>query len=128
MCCPTERVAAIEAIGDFPEYASIKKCGRINLNGTNYQTSKLVLAEIDDYLQMAKETPNNIDLENEHFEDELFDLMGETGNFANLGKKELMTRAKELKTYAQSTNFYGGLVKHGQFNFVARLEYAKYSE
>lgn len=128
MCCPVERVAAVEAIGDLPNLPEISKCGRIAWNGTYYDTPKYVIAEIDDYMDMAHEVTNNIDIEDEQFGEELFDLMGATGNFVNMDTNDLLSRAEELRQYTERKNFHGGLAKKGQFNFVARLEYDTFSK
>lgn len=128
MCCPKERVAAVEAIGDLPDLPEVSKCGRIEWNGTYYDTSKYVSAKIDDYMEMEQDTTSNIDIADEQFGDELFDLMGATGNFMNVDTNDLLSRAEELKEYTEKTNFYGGLAQTGQFNFVARLEYDTFSK
>jgi hypothetical protein len=124
-----ERVAAVQAIGKVPNVLpEVSKCGRISWNGTYYESAKYMKAELDDYIDMAQEKHNNIDVDDEDFSDELFDLMGATGNFKNIGTEELVSRAKEMKTYAEYTNFYGGLAQEGQFKFIARLQYETYSE
>jgi len=128
MCCPVDRVAAVEAIGDLPDLLQVSKCGRIEWNGTYYDTPKYVMAEIDDYVDMAHEVSNNIDIDDEQFGEELFDLMGATGNFVNMDTNDLLGRAEELRQYTEKTNFHGGLAKNGQFNFVARLQYSTFSE
>ncbi|XP_065338043.1 phenoloxidase-activating factor 3-like [Cloeon dipterum] len=124
MCCPQERVKAIQAIGTLrekiPDHGT---CGRISLEATKYEVSKLVQDKVSDYLSMEQDSIGNIELELKYFEEEnLFQVVG-NNKLTVAEQLEIREKANELLEYTNRTHFYGGLVQKGQFSFVARLQY-----
>ncbi|XP_059472059.1 coagulation factor IX-like isoform X2 [Neocloeon triangulifer] len=126
MCCPRERVKALEAIGKLSETIPDQgTCGRVSLVGTKYEVPKLVKDKVANYLEMSVENGGDIEDEREHFdedEDPLHKLLVGI-NTTSSEERVIIEKTNELKDYTNKTNFYGGIAMDGQFNFVARLQY-----